>query len=141
LDCEQGIHRKAEQEMKIPVNDQRRKSLEQFVQDLLFRAEKKEDFELLVEMLLTMRGANLSANKGCARDSSANEANSRLHLYKMCPDGILWIGFVKGIGKATGILPSLSTEEGSFYFLYDERNGKVVEFLDDGTNRNAGKCS
>jgi hypothetical protein len=103
--------------MEFPLNERKQKMLEEYLQDLLFGAERKEDLELLVEILLTLRGADTPNTRGELFEGDANsEVHFRCHLYKMSPDGILWIGFVKGTGKSKEILPSLRSETRQFLF-------------------------
>ena len=117
------------------MNDRNQKMLEEFLQDLLFRAESKEELNLIVEILLEMQGTRTLEEKDKTRESNPwDERPSRCHLYKMCPDGIQWVGFVKGVEKTGDMLHGLNSAEGGFYFLYDERSGKVVEFLDARPN-------
>lgn len=116
--------------MGILLNERNRKMLEEYLQDLLFGARRKEDLEVLVELLLTLQETDTpKSRKATARTAAKTQLDFRRHLYKMSPDGILWIGFVKGMEESREILPGLNCEQGSFYFLYDEYNGKVVEFL------------
>jgi hypothetical protein len=122
--------------MRVLLNDSNRKMLEEYLQDLLFGARRKEDLEVLVELLLTLQETGTpKTRESSARTAANNQVNFRCHLYKMSPDGILWIGFVKGMEKSKEILPGLSCEQGSLYFLYDEYNGKVVEFLQNRSQR------
>jgi hypothetical protein len=113
------------------MNERNQQLLEEFLEDLLPGIDRKEDFDLIVEVLGNMQKAGaLPASDAAPEDARKRYRASRFEILKMQPEGIISMGYVDGLEDPREVLSGLNGVETGVCFLYDNQTNRVVEFLD-----------
>jgi hypothetical protein len=106
-------------------------ALEEFLEDLLLHSNRPEQIDLLLEVLRDVQQSNRQALQAeSLRSVPPDESGGRFDVFKISEDGILRIGFVRGIDNAKKILPGLNSVRNGTYFLYDASSSKIIDFFE-----------
>ncbi|HXX45104.1 MAG TPA: hypothetical protein VEJ38_10260 [Candidatus Acidoferrales bacterium] len=106
------------------MDSRNEQNLEQFIQDLILNVDRPEQVGLLLEILQEIHHSkNEPAQKRVSRPARVEAHRDRYDIFKMYPDRIVRIGFVKGVENAKRVLPSLNSLGESVYFLHDSTLG------------------
>ncbi len=106
--------------MKSISDSANQHALEEFLEDLIVHSNRPDQVDFLLEILQQIRHAGGETVDECTPASQRAELRlDRYDIFKMCPDRIVRIGFVKGAENAKRVLPSLNALGGSLYFVYD----------------------
>jgi hypothetical protein len=116
--------------MDSATNSRNQAALEEFLEDLLLHSNRPEQIDLLLELLRDVQQSNRQAVQGAGLQSVSRDESSRFDVFKISEDGILRIGFVKGIDNAKKILPGLNSVRNGAYFLYDTSSSKIIDFFE-----------
>jgi len=106
--------------MKYELDSQNRQNLEDFLQDLITHSDRPEQVDLLLEILneLHQEGSELTEQQA-SETTEVRVRFDRYDIFKMYPDRVVRIGFVRGMENAKRVLPGLNSLGGSVYFLSD----------------------
>jgi hypothetical protein len=118
--------------MEAAASCSNQENLEQFLEELILQSNRPDEIDSLFEALQ-------SVQKSSAKFATIDDANydpsdgveGRFDFFKICPDGILRIGYVRGVENAKKILPNLNSQKDGLYFVYDTSARKIVVFLRD----------
>jgi hypothetical protein len=122
--------------MTAPLSGRNEQLLEEFLEDLLPGIDRKEDFDLIVEILANMQKTGaLPARDDAPANVSRLGGARRFEILKMQPEGIASLGYVDGFDDARQVLSGLNAAESGVCFLYDNLTNRVVEFLNDSSER------
>jgi len=97
--------------MKTAREFRHRKELEEFLQELVLQVEKPEEADRLLGILKNLNDSG-EMPRGAAHDGR------RYDIFKLCPDRIERVGFVRGADNATRMLPHLNALGDAVYFLH-----------------------
>ena len=122
--------------MAPPKKRRNQQLLEEFLEDLLPWIDRKQDFDVIIEVLRSMQKTDsLPVRDDMPAQFRKIDDACRFEIFKMQPEGIVWIGYIEGFENAREILSSLNAVKSGVCFLYDNRTGHVVEFLDSSSER------
>jgi hypothetical protein len=96
------------------------KELEEFLRELVLHIEHPEDVDTLLGILKELEDAN--RNMAEKRGSQANGRSAvpgRYDIFKMSPERIVRVGFVRGAENAKMIVPCLNSLGDGVYFLHE----------------------
>ena len=128
--------------MDVPLNEDQKRMLEEFLQELLLVTKDGAAVDVLLDTLLAMNGNEILCQDGKISSlEPINGTGSRCHLFKMLPEGVEWVGFVREPERALDMLLGLAVEKSAFYFLYDENSGKVLELPQAGSGDPSSECN
>ena len=110
--------------MESTLDSRNQQNLEKFLQDLILNVDRPEQVGLLLDILQEISHARSEPQqKHASRPARGEPRLDRYDIFKMYPDRIVRIGFVKGVENARRVLPSLNSLGGSVYFLHDSSLG------------------
>jgi len=110
--------------MESTLDSRNQQNLEKFLQDLILNVDRPEQVGLLLDILQEISHARSEPQqKHVSRPARAEPRLDRYDIFKMYPDRIVRIGFVKGVENARRVLPSLNSLGDSVYFLHDSSLG------------------
>jgi hypothetical protein len=90
-----------------------------FLQDLVLQVDRPEEVDVLLEILNHLKDTNAETDRARAlRQVRTEMFLDRYDIFRMYPDRIVRIGFVKGAENAKRVLPGLNSFRGSVYFLH-----------------------
>jgi hypothetical protein len=117
--------------MDSATNSRNQGTLEEFLEDLLLHSNRPEQIDLLLEVLRDVQQSNKQSIQAQGLQSvPQDESGGRFDVFKISEDGILRIGFVRGIDNAKKILPGLNSARTGAYFLYDTSSSKIIDFFE-----------
>jgi len=94
--------------------------LEKFLQDLVLQVDQPGAVDALMEVLKELKNVNVvPVHKRVTKHASGDLQLGRYDIFKMYPDRIVRIGFVRGAENAKRVLPSLNSIGDSVYFLHE----------------------
>lgn len=97
--------------------------LEEFLEDLISHEDRPQQVDVLLEILKELKDAGIkSARRRASPPARIDSRLDRYDIFKMYPDRIVRIGFVRGAENARRVLPSLNSVGDSFYFLHGSGN-------------------
>jgi hypothetical protein len=104
--------------MATTRDSQERKELEEFLRELVLHVEHPEDVDTLLGILKELEDANLRmAERQGSRANRRSAVPGRYDIFKMSPELIVRVGFVKGAENAKMIMVCLNTLGDGVYFL------------------------
>ena len=110
--------------MESTLDSRNQQNLEQFLQDLILNVDRPEQIGLLLEILQEIsHPRSETPHKRASQPARVETRSDRYDIFKMYPDRIVHIGFVKGAENARRVLPSLNSLGDSVYFLHDSSLG------------------
>jgi len=110
-------HRKAKI-MKTSTRIENRQ-LEEFLEELVLHIDRPEAIDVLLGILTELKRSSFETNqKQPGQGTPAGASPDRYDIFKMSPDRIVRIGFVRGAENAKRVLPGLHSLGGSLYFLH-----------------------
>jgi hypothetical protein len=110
--------------METTLDSRNEENLEQFIQDLILNVDRPEQVGLLLEILQEIHHSRTEpAQKRVSRPARVEARLGRYDIFKMYPDRIVRIGFVRGVENAKRVLPGLNSTGESVYFLHDSTLG------------------
>ena len=111
--------------MDQPVNDQDRRSAQEFLEDLLQEAKDADQKNLLVEVLLGMRCELMQPQR--IESATAPRIDSGFEILKICPDGTVSLGTIRGVDYAKKVLAYLNSLKSGLHLLYDRTTRRIIE--------------
>jgi hypothetical protein len=110
--------------MESTLDSRNQQNLEEFIQDLIVHVDRPDQVDLLLDILQEINHAGSEPpQKRVSRPARVEARLDRYDIFKMYPDRIVRIGFVKGVDNARKVLPSLNSLGESVYFLHDSSLG------------------
>ena len=100
------------------LNSDDREELGRFLQELVLNVERPEDAEALLGILKDHRDDGQAARNASASILGDVSDPRRYDIFKLCPDRIERIGFVRGADNAMRMLPHLNALGDAVYFLH-----------------------
>ena len=110
--------------MESTSDSRNQQNLEEFIHDLIVHVDRPDQIDLLLDILQELNHARSEPSpKRLSRPDRVEARLDRYDIFKMYPDRIVRIGFVKGVDNARKVLPSLNSLGESVYFLHDSNPG------------------
>jgi len=99
--------------------DIRNRKLEDFLQELILDIDRPEAIDLLLEILTELKKRSFGAKQTPrCRNTPRAASPDRYDIFRIYPDLVVRIGFVKGAENAKRVLPGLHALGGNLYFLH-----------------------
>ena len=95
-----------------------REELGGFLQELVLNVERQEDAETLIGILKDLKDGSETVRDAAPGTQGATSDGRRYDIFKLCPDRIERIGFVRGADNAMRMLPHLNALGDAVYFLH-----------------------
>ena len=95
-----------------------REELGGFLQELVLNVERLEDAETLIGILKDLKDGGETAQTTASEAKDGRPDRRRYDIFKLCPDRIERIGFVRGADNAMRMLPHLNALGDALYFLH-----------------------
>jgi hypothetical protein len=106
--------------MDTALDSQDRSELEAFLEELVRHVERPEEVDAVLEILRDCKGGGVleTANESGPAAGRTTADSRRYDIFKLCPDRIERVGFVRGERNATRMLPHLNALGDALYFLH-----------------------
>jgi hypothetical protein len=117
--------------MKTTLNSGRYHTLEGFLRDLLLVATRRDQVDLLMELLW---GIQYDSDE-LPSEILAVEPDSAFNIFRLSDCGGVWIGVIKGIDRAQKALLCLHENQDGVFFLYDANTNSVVDLPNISTEQ------
>lgn len=105
--------------MDTTLDSQDRNELEAFLLELVLHVERPEEVDTVLGILRDLKDGTLEMAQESSPPAARAPSDSRRYdIFKLCPDRIERIGFVRGESNATRMLPHLNSLGDALYFLH-----------------------
>jgi hypothetical protein len=95
------------------------RKFEEFLQELILDIDRPEAIDLLLEILAELRKRSFGAKQTPqCRNTPRTASPDRYDIFRIYPDRVVRIGFVRGAENAKRVLPGLHALGGNLYFLH-----------------------
>jgi len=108
--------------MESTLDSQNRRELEEFLQELVLYVDSPEEVDALLGILREIKETNIETQQLEAASTEVERMEvllDRYDIFKVYPDRVVRIGFVRGIENASRVRPGLNSMRDSVYFLHE----------------------
>lgn len=110
--------------MDTTLDSQDKNGLEEFLQELVLHIESPEEVDTLRGILRDIRDSGVqTTQEGDWLTCRADADSSRYDIFRLCPNRIVRIGFVRGEENAKKVIPHLNALGNGLYFLHQSSPG------------------
>jgi hypothetical protein len=110
--------------MDTTLDSQDGNGLEEFLQELVLHIERPEEVDTLRGILKDIKDPGVQTTQACDwLECRANADSSRYEIFRLCPNRIVRIGFVRGAENAKKVIPHLNALGNGLYFLHQSSSG------------------